>query len=595
MPIRLLIYFMLVLAGLACKGSASISVESVFDFLPADSSQDQRRTPDYYYLKLPEDQSGDASRSIQNFSFANFLETQLHLDLKLYDVRNITDTQLGDYQRRGQQHLLLSKEAVNATVVIRNIRENRPVFVGKSDAAGRLRTKLVLQPAFDNCILEIIRSKAAKKSYPLTQATQYSAVNRTISLVETNATAETEIYPDSDGDFIPDVYDAFPNDAARAFQYDVPVIRFLTVAFEDNFPALGDGDFNDFIARYFVTKITNAENKIVEIQGVAEAVARVAGYDHRFGIVINFPGNTAQVTLQYNNHTGAATSTSTYAATDKANLVIFERTKQAFTRLNGGSGVDNGYNDRPRSNGHSTNFSIVFAAPADPTSVDEAPYDPYIYVHNTGYDIHLLGKQPLSPTNNPAGSSFRDGNGYPRALLVPVDWAHPIESIFIENAYPRFLPWRTSFGMSDTDWYLTRINSLVVLQDFFTTSQIRNEYLGQAMLNGDALIVNIQTNGQVSYLSSGAPQYVYNGAYTYNATTRQMHIDFTTVDQINPNCTAAPCPVIATFPAAQFAINPALRDVRLNGVVDNTLSATLTQTNTMLSFTRRQGFGPYDE
>lgn len=591
-----LVFAALVFAILiGCRGSGEIAVTNAADFLPADSNADQRRSPDYYYLKLPEDTSGDTSRSLQNFSFANFLETDLNLDLKLYDVRGLTDKQLADYQRRAAQHELISRESVNATIVVKNHREKRPIFVGKSDAQGRLRAKLMLQPAFDNCILEIIRPQAAKKSYQIDRLTEFSSVNRTISLVETNATAESEIYPDTDGDFIPDVYDAFPNDALRAFQYDVPVIRFLTVAFEDNFPGLGDGDFNDFIARYFVTKTTNADNRIVEIQGVAEAVARVAGYDHRFGLVINFPGSTAQVAVEYKNHAGMTTSTTAYTAVDKANLVIFERTKQAFTRLNGGSGVDNGYNDRPRSNGHSTGFKLTFAAPADPATVDEAPYDPYIYVHNTGYDIHLLGKPQLTASNNPAGSSFRDGNGYPRGLLVPVDWAHPIESTFIENAYPRFLPWRTSFGMTDTDWYLTRITNLVVMQDFFAASQIRNEYLGQAMFGSDALIVDIRTNGEIRYLSSAAPQYVYNGNYTYNAVARQLHIDFTTVDQINANCSAAPCPVIASFPASQFNINPALRDVKINGVVDNILSATLTQTNTPLSFTRRQGFGPYDE
>lgn len=584
-----------VLLSVSCKGAAGLSVQDAEILLPPDSNNDQRRQPEYYYLKLPEDTSTDTSRSLQNFSFANFLETDLNLDLKLYDVRGLTDKQLAEYQRRGAQHELVSHESVNATIVVKSNREKRPIFVGKSDAQGKLRAKLMLQPAFDNCTLEIIRPQAAKKSYQIERVTEFSSVSRTISLVETNATAESEIYADSDGDFIPDVYDAFPNDALRAFQYDVPVIRFLTVAFEDNFPALGDGDFNDFIARYFVTKITNAENRIIEIQGVAEAVARVAGYDHRFGIIINFPGNTAQVALEYKNHMGMTTSSTVYSAVDKANLVVFERTKQAFTRLNGGSGVDNGYNDRPRSNGHSTSFKLTFAIPADPASVDEAPFDPYIFVHNTGYDIHLMGKPALTNTNNPQGSSFRDANGYPRALLVPVDWAHPIEATFIENAYPHFLPWRTSFGMTDTDWYLTRIDSLVVLQDFFAASQIRNEYLGQAMLGSDALIVDIKTNGEIRYLSSAAPQYVYNGSYTYNAVARELHIDFTTVDQINPNCIVTPCDVIQSFPAASFSINPALRDVKINGVVDNTLSATLTQTNTPLSFTRRQGFGPYDE
>lgn len=579
----------------ACTGNASISEETIRDFLPPDEIRDQRRTPDYYYLKLPEDQSADTSRSLQNFSFANLLATELKLELKLYDLRGISDRQLAEYKANGQQHLLLAQEPVNATVILRNMRENRPIFMGKTDDHGRLLVKLALQPAFDTCVLEIIRQGAAKKSMNIEAATQFSTLNRTVALVETDATAETEVYPDSDGDFIPDVYDAFPHDAARAFQYDVPVIRFLTVAFEDNFPALGDGDFNDFVARYYVTKIANAENKVIEIQGVAEAVARAAGYDHRFGLVINFPGSTAQVSLRYNNHNGVPQSTSQYTATNSANLILFERTKQAFTRLNSGSGVDNGYNDRPRSNGHSTNFTISFANPVEASNLDEAPYDPYIFVHNTGYDIHLMGRPALTGTNNPQGSSFRDANGYPRALLVPIDWAHPLEGIFIENAYLRFLPWRSSFGMTDTDWYLERQNSLVVLQDFFATSQIRNEYRGQAAIGSEAIILDIKTNGQIRYLNSANPAYIYNGNYTYDGTTRLMQISITSVDQIDSGCQAEPCLVLANYPATMFFINPAFQEVRINGIFENALSATLVHTNSAIMFYRRNGFGPFDE
>lgn len=123
----------------ACTGNASISEETIRDFLPPGEIRDQRRTPDYYYLKLPEDQSADTSRSLQNFSFANLLATELQLDLKLYDLRGISDRQLAEYKANNQQHLLLAQEPVNATVILRNLRENRPIFMGKTDGHGRLR------------------------------------------------------------------------------------------------------------------------------------------------------------------------------------------------------------------------------------------------------------------------------------------------------------------------------------------------------------------------------------------------------------------------------------------------------------------------
>jgi LruC domain-containing protein len=85
-------------------------------------------------------------------------------------------------------------------------------------------------------------------------------------------------------------------------------------------------------------------------------------------------------------------------------------------------------------------------------------YDPYLIVNpdSDAYDVHLLGEPPLPDSNNPAGfETFRDpDSGYPWALLVPEDWAHPAEGTPIEQAYPRFDSWRESSGTTDSDWYL---------------------------------------------------------------------------------------------------------------------------------------------
>ena len=93
---------------------------------------------------------------------------------------------------------------------------------------------------------------------------------------------------DSDDDLIPDVYDAFPYDETRSFKNTIPNDTVLTIAFEDNFPNLGDGDYNDLLAYYQVVQIKNNENNITDILGFSEAIAKIAGYNHRFGLRINF-------------------------------------------------------------------------------------------------------------------------------------------------------------------------------------------------------------------------------------------------------------------------------------------------------------------
>ena len=104
--------------------------------------------------------------------------------------------------------------------------------------------------------------------------------------------------------------------------------------------------------------------------------------------------------------------------------------------------------------GRASSFVLLFASPQDRNGVDEPPYNPYLYVYNTGYDIHMIGEKPLPWSRDPPGSTFRDEDGFPWALLVPVDWIHPEEGQRIEIPYPRFTLWRESFGAEHADWYL---------------------------------------------------------------------------------------------------------------------------------------------
>jgi LruC domain-containing protein len=149
---------------------------------------------------------------------------------------------------------------------------------------------------------------------------------------------------------------------------------------------------------------------------------------------------------------------------DYARVVVFPHTKQAFTRQGDRVTIDNGRPGDPVSMGHTAGFVIEFDPPLNTkNTLDGPPYDPYLFVHNTGYDVHLLGKSPLPGSNNPIGKAgFRDENDYPRALLVPHEWAHPIEVNHIENAYPSFNLWRRSKGQQNASWYMYPVDGEVV-------------------------------------------------------------------------------------------------------------------------------------
>ncbi len=132
--------------------------------------------------------------------------------------------------------------------------------------------------------------------------------------------------------------------------------------------------------------------------------------------------------------TGQLVATRKQAVKGQADIILFINTSTAV--------------------GKRVTFSLEFEEPQAASQIDQPPYNPYLFVYNTGYDIHMIGEEPLPGSRDPAGTTFRDAEGFPWALLVPVDWKHPTERQRIEIPYPRFTLWRQSLGAEFTDWYL---------------------------------------------------------------------------------------------------------------------------------------------
>jgi LruC domain-containing protein len=246
------------------------------------------------------------------------------------------------------------------------------------------------------------------------------------------------------------------------------------VAYEDLYPVPGDADYNDFVARYFVVenyanikvpkepeeieeelekdKPVEKDEELVEqtelvsLYGEATAVDKVAGYNHRFGIVIDFPDLTADLLeVTYYDSAGALRSATFEDVENQAVIWLFENTKYAKDK------------DQPAT------FFLQFYDGVDRSGVSYAPYDPVLQVISNGpskaYDIHLIGEDPFPDGVDTQHLDFIDGNGYPWALLVPDDWKHPAECQYIGNAYPLFDDWRLSSGEKFAYWYLYPVDT----------------------------------------------------------------------------------------------------------------------------------------
>ena len=348
-------------------------------------------------------------------------------------------------------------------VIVTLLDEEGDVLLRGTASEGSTFETEVLVPNVDfDATLQLEASGYEIQEIGIQNLAQYQSVNRRIGMKPGKGDSDTN---DADGDGVPDIYDVAPTDPYIAFYRRIPSEKSLTVAFEDNFPELGDGDYNDFIARYTMEEYRDSKNRLVTVNGTVEAIARAAGYDHEFGIVLEHPSQQGDVTVTHYDAHGQIVDGYSETNSDVSRLVIFRNTKNAFTR-SGGVTMDNPRNGDLDSIGHTAEFLIDFAqaGQADPNAVCTwNANDPYLLVHDTGFDIHLIGQDPLPGSSNPdSSSSFRDENGYPRALLVPENWPYPEDQVFIETAYPEFVNWRESSGSDSTDWYLYPDLSVVV-------------------------------------------------------------------------------------------------------------------------------------
>jgi LruC domain-containing protein len=293
-----------------------------------------------------------------------------------------------------------------------------------------------------------------------------------------SADTNTPVYlpgdPDPDGDGCEGMSDFFPNDATRCTIVRTPATGYYTVAFEDNYPSLGDGDYNDSIVHFAHEEVLNGAGLLVDLVGTYHLTARGAGFDHAFGMSFEGLAGTEAGTVRVEsfNSDGVLTSDgpnalseSTYTTVDGDNAMrirnIFPSTRNALPGID--SSFTNTENATPESAPASARAKVTFSTPIARANLGTHPFDPFLDIKFGGglYDIHLPGSEafPDRPAELPdetAGVSFKDDDGYPWVIAIPSDWRHPLEGQNIGGvspAYDFFQSWRLSAGASNLDWY----------------------------------------------------------------------------------------------------------------------------------------------
>jgi|GEM_PF-888884 len=271
---------------------------------------------------------------------------------------------------------------------------------------------------------------------------------------------------DSDNDGVPNSTDDYPNDANKAYNNFGPGENIYgTLAFEDLWPAKGDYDFNDLVIDYNYNVITDASNKVVEID--ANYIVKATGAGFLNGFAIELPINPSTVT----SVTGQQLSGNTFelsgngTETGQSNVVIpmFDDAHTLF-------GATGFINTNPSFEYHTPvglNIIIKLDGSRSISDLGTAPYNSFMVSNQRrGYEIHLAGYENTDKANtdlfgtsnddtNPASSKYyQTSNNLPWAIHLPVSFDYPIETNSIETAYLRLVEWAESGGAQYPDWYL---------------------------------------------------------------------------------------------------------------------------------------------
>ena len=261
---------------------------------------------------------------------------------------------------------------------------------------------------------------------------------------------------DSDSDGVMDAQDEYPNDPNKAYNNYYPSSSpssGATVAFEDQWPIKGDYDLNDVVVSYRYKIVTNAQNRVVQVNGDYTLHATGSGYDT--GFAVEFPTLRSSV--------GGVSGGTLEAGQTKAVIKIFDDIRDEMQEWNTLPG-------KPVS--PLKNYSVSFNVSNGPAlnTFGLGSYNPFIWNGGLGngrnHEIHLPGKTPTSlgttsvfgtgddNSSVAAARYYVTSTGLPWAIDIPIKpFNYPVEYMNITGGYLKFQGWAESGGSQFADWY----------------------------------------------------------------------------------------------------------------------------------------------
>ncbi len=272
---------------------------------------------------------------------------------------------------------------------------------------------------------------------------------------------------DSDADGIADSADEFPNDYKRAFSSYFPSAdSHVTLAFEDNWPKVGDYDFNDLVIkeRLQITYNSNAEITGFIMHGyiMARGASNHNGFALRLMDLTPETVSEAKLTINGQTFNKATEEFQTDA------VIQLWSDSHTFTTT-GESGQCTHFNTNKSCTQYAPiAFTLDVEFDGTVASLSHSKFDFFIFrTNDRSHEIHFAGFAPtdlfdfgrfgkFDDTSDTATARyFKNENNLPWGIKISDDWNYPREYIDILWAYPDFEPWVESSGSENIDWYKT--------------------------------------------------------------------------------------------------------------------------------------------
>ncbi|WP_159738765.1 LruC domain-containing protein [Vibrio atypicus] len=258
---------------------------------------------------------------------------------------------------------------------------------------------------------------------------------------------------------------------------------YVTFAYEDQYPLVGDYDMNDVLMNVKFTEY-QLDNQVIRLK--IEGQIAALGGDNRSGFAIRLP-NVARSDIKEDSVDLTINGTLSNAEVLEADTTdaVFIIHEDLWDITEAGE-AENCTMFRTQDNcgtayRPSWQLTLSLKNAVAMSAMPEFPYDPFIFAApghyygevglevsggypGRGLEIHLKNNAPTSKfvstykTKGVDASSgdthFHDANGLPWAIEIPNTWKHPLEQVNILEAYTQFAGFaQDSSGNTDPTWY----------------------------------------------------------------------------------------------------------------------------------------------